>query len=89
MKMRLIWDFFGGDAYGTAAHHQIHLREFFENDELEWTKMNVGTAQKNHAMSWCEVDASISDAVERALKPQRRVDEPNFDKVDGTPVRDR
>lgn len=86
MTMRLVWDFFGEDARGTAAHHQIHLREFFANDGLVYTDMGVGTAQKNHAMSWCEVALSDADAIAKALNPKRRVDAPNYDKVDWTPI---
>lgn len=84
MKIRLIWDFFGPDAPGTAAHHQIHLHELFSKESIDCSAYGVGSAAQNHAMSWCEVDQEDADAISKALKPQRRADEPNFDKIEWT-----
>lgn len=86
MKIRLMWDFFGPDAAGTAKHHQIHLHEFFGKESIETTAYGVGTAGTNHAMSWCEIEEQHADAISKALKPQRKADEPNFDKIDWTAI---
>ena len=29
-QVKLIWNFSGPDAEGTAKHHEIHIREFLE-----------------------------------------------------------
>jgi len=86
MKIRLMWDFFGPDARGTAAHHLIHLHELFEKESIAYTASGVGSGMTNHAMSWCEVHADDADAISKALKPQRRADEANFDKIDWSPA---
>ena len=33
-KIKLIWDFHGGHAKGTAAHHSIHLGDFATREKL-------------------------------------------------------
>lgn len=81
MSVRLIWDFFGTDARGTASHHNIHLQEFFTREGVGALELGVGSAGEGHAMSWCEVECSLEEMVSRALKPQRRVGAANFDKV--------
>lgn len=82
MTIRLIWDFFGPDARGTATHHGIHLQEFFTRDALEVLELGLGTAGEGHAMSWCEIHAADEEKVAEALRPQRRVSPDNFDKVE-------
>jgi len=86
MKIRLMWDFFGPDAAGTAKHHQIHLHEFFQKESIEMSAYGVSTGTTNHAMSWCEVEEELADPVSKALRPQRKVDAPNFDKIDWTQI---
>lgn len=33
-KIKLIWNFSGPDAEGTAKHHEIHIREFLEKNNF-------------------------------------------------------
>lgn len=82
MTLRLLWDFFGPDARGTAIHHELHLREFFEREALACAGTGVGSAGEGHALSWCELRLEDEDAVTRALRPQRRVSPEHFDKVE-------
>lgn len=82
MHVRIIWDFFGPDAKGTAKHQIHHVHELFEREHITYYASGVGTAQRNHAMSWVEIDLDEEAAVSKALKPNRRATEPNFDKIE-------
>ncbi len=82
MHVRIIWDFFGPDAKGTAKHQIHHVHELFERESITYYASGVGTAQKNHAMSWVEIDLEEEEPVSKALKPNRRATEPNFDKIE-------
>ncbi len=33
-QIKLIWNFSGPDAEGTAKHHEIHIREFLEKNNF-------------------------------------------------------
>ena len=75
--IKLIWDFRGPGAKGTAEHHIIHLKEFTERDGIE----NRGTGTTEHSdMFWsawlCVAEADMLK-VRDALKPHRgqRVEE--------------
>lgn len=82
MTIRLIWDFFGPDAHGTATHHGIHLQEFITREAIDVSAMGIGTAGEGHAMSWCELLVADEARVSAALRPQRRVRAENFDKIE-------
>lgn len=69
--IRLIWDFRGPAAKGTAEHHVIHLNEFMQREQLE----NRGAGITQHSEMWCaaylDVPAADMKTVRDALKPQR------------------
>ena len=76
--MRLIWDFFGPDAEGTARHHAVHLREFMVREGISSVTFGLGYEVEGHCASWCELDAELAARVSRVLKPQRQVDAASF-----------
>lgn len=69
-KLKLIWDFHGPDAKGIAQHHEIHLKEYGEANELVCT---TGVDQKNEVFwsAWIIVSEENMPQVRDALKPQR------------------
>jgi hypothetical protein len=70
-KIRLIWDFYGETAEGTAKHHVIHLEEFMEREKL--TYFNRGTDSKGdlHAFAYMTVAEEDVKILRDALRPNR------------------
>tara|TARA_B110000037_G_scaffold213293_1_gene267574 strand:- start:17540 stop:17785 length:246 start_codon:yes stop_codon:yes gene_type:complete len=70
-KIRLIWDFYGETADGTAKHHVIHLEEFMEREKL--THFNCGTDSNGdlHAYAYMTVAEGDVKILRDALRPNR------------------
>lgn len=70
-RIKLIWDFKGEDALQTAKHHQIHLQEFADRENI--LKSNPGHIQVSdlHTLATMEVNEDIVFKVRDALKPHR------------------
>jgi hypothetical protein len=70
-KIRLIWDFYGETAEGTAQHHVIHLKEFMEREKLEF--FNEGTVSKAdlHSSAYMTVQEKDVKIIRDALRPNR------------------
>ena len=50
--IKLIWDFRGGDAKGTAEHHRIHLEEFAVREKLTLTDTGVEEQTGMHYVAY-------------------------------------
>ena len=70
-KLKLIWDFMGEDAQGTAKHHCIHLKEFAENEELSYLEVNHTVLSDMHCIAFVTVDEQDMPIFRDALKPHR------------------
>ena len=70
-RLKLIWDFFGPDALPTAKHHDIHLKQFIERDQLANNITGFEQIEENHAIAWMVVNESEMIPVRDALKPHR------------------
>lgn len=70
-NLKLIWDFRGGDAETTAAHHAIHLREYVKNQQIEPGIAGSEKFSEAHAIAFLVVKESQMPAVRDALKPHR------------------
>ncbi len=70
-KLKLIWDFYGPDASPTAKHHEIHLKQFIERDQLKNNITGFIDVEPNYAVAFLVVDESEMIAVRDALKPHR------------------
>ncbi|NOQ73680.1 MAG: hypothetical protein GQ574_16860 [Crocinitomix sp.] len=70
-KIRLIWDFYGERAEGTALHHVIHLKEFMEREKLDF--FNEGTDYKadQHSFAYMTVQEKDVKIIRDALRPNR------------------
>ncbi len=70
-KIKMIWEFHGPDAEQTAKHHQIHLEEFAQRDNLalDITGVEYVTEMKWLAYLICVESEMIQ--VRDAVKPLR------------------
>lgn len=70
-KIKLIWDFHGGHAKGTAAHHSIHLGEFATREKLNSHGHGAEDLTEMHSVAYLIVDEKDMITVRDALRPQR------------------
>ena len=70
-KIRLIWDFHGGDAQGTAEHHLKHIVQFMEREKLETLRTSVQSANEEHFMACLTVNEKDVIILRDTLKPNR------------------
>jgi len=70
-KIKLIWDFRGPDAYETAKHHVIHLKEFATKENLEYHESDV--KELNPMLSYAYITVNESEMIiyRDALQPHR------------------
>ncbi len=71
---RFVWDFFGGEAAGTAQHFVVHLGEWLARNGLADAPRGVDAAGPAQASAWVEVPDAAADQVIRALRPRRVAD---------------
>lgn len=70
-KIKLIWDFRGADAEGTAIHHQKHLDEFAKRELLLIYETGVVQLADMHYIAYITVEKDKMIAVRNALVPHR------------------
>jgi hypothetical protein len=70
-KIKLIWDFHGGHAKGTADHHSIHLGEYATREKVSSHGNGVEQLTEMHSIAYLIVDEKDMIIVRDALKPQR------------------
>ena len=70
-KIKLIWDFHGAHAQGTAEHHSIHLAEFATREKLTTYGHGAETITETHSIAYLTVDEKDMITVRDALRPQR------------------
>lgn len=70
-KLKLIWDFFGPDALKIAEHHEIHLKEYIQRENLDCQITGFKSLNENQAIAFMVVDEKDMIAVRDALKPRR------------------
>jgi hypothetical protein len=66
-----LWDFFGPNAEGTAAHFEVHLRQFLAEHGITDCETGTESEGEGHRAARCSTPAG-NDVLERALKPRRR-----------------
>lgn len=76
-KIRLIWDFYGEPAEGTAKHHVIHLEEFMNRENIPYFNQGVDSNQDYHCMAFITVNESDVITLRDALRPNRAFVEPD------------
>ena len=70
-KIKLIWDFYGGHANGTAEHHSIHLNEYAERQKLTFRQNGVEKVSDNHSLAYLIVAEKEMIGVRDVLRPRR------------------
>ena len=71
-EIKLIWDFRGPNAFPTAQHHEIHLKDFIKTENLQ--ELNItGVQQLNemHSLAFWVVPESEVRKFRDILKPHR------------------
>ena len=66
-----LWDFFGPNAEGTAAHFEVHLREFLDKHGITGAETGTESEGEGHRATRCSV-REANPLIEQALKPRRR-----------------
>jgi hypothetical protein len=69
--IRLIWDFRGDAAQGTAEHHARHLAEFAQREHLSRQTTGAEELAPLHWIAWMIVDEKDVPALRTALRPSR------------------
>ena len=69
--IRLIWDFHGPHAEGTAKHHAIHLGQFCTKEEIESKGHGSEQVSETHHLAFLLVQKKDMIIVRDALRPAR------------------
>lgn len=68
----LWWDYFGGDAEGTAEHFRVHLDDFLSREGIEGCETGVEVLEVGRrAAAYCRCPESLVAVIGRALRPHR------------------
>ncbi|MFY7670199.1 hypothetical protein ACOSP6_03860 [Tenacibaculum sp. MEBiC06402] len=70
-KIKLIWDFKGPDAFETAKHHCVHLKEFAQLENLSYHDVDFTQLNEMFTIAFITVDESKMKIFRDALKPHR------------------
>lgn len=69
-KIKLIWDFYGEDAFETAKHHSIHLKEYVQKTGIIAGEINALNKQ-DFAEAFMVVEEQDLLKIRDQLKPKR------------------
>ena len=70
-KIKLIWDFRGEAAAKTAEHHDIHLKEYLDEEKLTLEKTGFEIINEMHAIAFIVVEEKDMIRFRDVLKPHR------------------
>lgn len=70
-KIKLIWDFRGPASAKTAEHHEIHLKEFIESENLTLKITGFEVYSEMQAIAYMVVNEENMITVRDKLKPHR------------------
>jgi hypothetical protein len=70
-KIKLVWDFRGPASAKTAAHHEIHLKEFIAMEKLPLNITGFQVFNEMYAIAFMVVTDEDMILVRDALKPHR------------------
>lgn len=70
-NIQLIWDFRGEDGLETAKHHEIHLKQFAEKENIPFLATGVEQIGELHSLAFITVQEPFMKAVRDALRPHR------------------
>tara|TARA_R110000850_G_scaffold80862_1_gene173610 strand:+ start:165378 stop:165617 length:240 start_codon:yes stop_codon:yes gene_type:complete len=70
-RLKLIWDFRGPDAEKIALHHEIHLKEYADKEQVNNPLTGIEEISEMHITAFLVVDKNAMIPVRDALKPHR------------------
>ena len=70
-KIKLIWDFRGAAAAKTAEHHDIHLKEYLDEEKITLEKTGFEIINEMHAIAFIVVEEKDMITFRDVLKPHR------------------
>ena len=70
-NIKLIWDFRGEDAEKTAIHHEIHLKQFAQKENIEVIETGVEHETELFSFAFITVPEPQMKIVRDALIPHR------------------
>ena len=70
-NIKLIWDFRGEDGFETAKHHEIHLKEFAEKENIPVVNSGIEKVKELHSLAFITVTEPFMKTVRDALIPHR------------------
>ncbi|MDO5970441.1 hypothetical protein Q4Q35_11555 [Flavivirga aquimarina] len=70
-KLKLIWDFHGPNASKIAQHHEIHLKEYIQLENLNISITGVEDLNDVHSIAFLIVNEDKMKPIRDALKPHR------------------
>ena len=69
--IKLVWEFRGTDALGTAEHHIIHLNEFAKREKLTFYVSDLEKLSETHIIAFLKVEEADAQRIYGMLKPDR------------------
>ena len=70
-KIKLIWDFRGEASAKTAEHHDIHLKEYLDEEKITLEKTGFEVLNEIHAIAFIVVEEKDMIRFRDVLKPHR------------------
>ena len=70
-NIKLIWDFRGEDGHQTALHHEIHLKQFAEKENIAYRLSGVEEVSPLHSLAFITVSETQMKIVRDTLIPHR------------------
>lgn len=71
-KIKLIWDFRGPESRKIAEHHEVHLKEFIANNDIQDHKITgVEEVSEMHSLAYWVITESSIPSYRDILKPHR------------------
>ena len=67
----MIWDFRGPASQKIAEHHEIHLKDYAQKENIQPIITGCTIVSEMYAMAYLVVDESIMTKTREALKPHR------------------
>ena len=70
-NLKLIWDFKGPDALKIAQHHEIHLKEYIQQEKAPVSITGTEIINEMHAIAFLVVNEVDMKPIRDALRPHR------------------
>ena len=69
--IKLVWEFRGMDALGTAKHHIIHLDEFAKREKLSFYETDIEVFSDMFVIAFLKTEETDAQRIYSMIKPDR------------------